>query len=79
MTATNEARAEDPAGAAKETDASNDPVTVSAAATTTGTDTTPGPRRNRHTNALTIIIEALGALVQLVLVYACLLYTSRCV
>ena len=80
MTATNEARAEDPAGATSEADASSGRVTANAAATATtngrnkaaADGKAPTPRRRN--NAITIIIEALGALVQLVLVYAGLRY-----
>ena len=82
MTATNEARAEDSAGAANEADASNDRVTASAVATapTNGRNKAaahskaPSPRHNRRNNVITIIIEALGALVQLLLVWAGLDY-----
>ncbi len=82
MTATNEARAEEPTGATNEADASNDQVAASTAAATATNGTNnaaangnvPSPRNSRRNNAITIIIEALGALVQLVLVYAGLRY-----
>lgn len=81
MTAINEARAEDPEGATSMAAASTKHEAANAAAANvaapseaTTVATPKKPSNRRRNNAITIIIEALGALMQLVLVYAGLRY-----